>query len=571
MKFKKFISFALLTSIISLPYVNAQANDEYVALFNITEEQDTNGRLISVMIEGYKESDDIDTLLLLPEKVNGTDILLDGTVSDAELAKTIHADENYQRTENKVYKFYMPDNAPYGVYTIIAGGTMSTGKLMNRYHKFYYGESVADSNTYINNETLTSAKLEAGYANGYYYIDVNNSAYLANKNAVAKIVDDLNPSNRFELEEMFRMACDFVDAQKMDAHKLDAYMNIRETELGFDIANADYIKYPENTKRIFKSILDNASGDDEIVSLLDLRHTFTEACAVSAIDKETDALTVIEKLKEYNDEVFNLDFNSADYKKVYPYDVGKEFVNNNYNSVDEIVTAFNARVEYLVKNEPSRPSGGGNGGGGSGLGGFPTNVPVDNDKFNELTQNLPVFSDVPRTHWASESIRFCYENSIMTGDGFGRFRPDDSITRQEFVKVIICAFGVDTDGAECEFTDVDKDGWAYPYISKAYIMGVVSGISDDEFGPTENITRQDAVTMLYRIALMAREDYEFKAKELDVFTDKDLIAEYAKKAVSVMAGETVISGYDDGSFMPQKAITRSETARIIKSLLDVVG
>ena len=572
MKFKKLISLALIGSTISLPYVSAQANDDYVALFNINQEQDTNGRLLSVMIEGYKDATGVETLMVLPEKVDGTDILSDGVISDAEVVHSIHADENYLRTENKVYKFYMPDDAPYGVYTIIAGGTTPAGKLADRYHKFYYGASVDDSNTYINNETLNVASLEEGYANGYYYIDVNNSGYLANKNAVAQIVDDLNPSNQFELEEMFRMACDFVGSDNMDAHKLDAYMNLRASELNLDVANADYIKYPENTRRIFKNILNNASGDDEVISLADLRHTFIEACAVSAIDKETDALTVIDKLKEYNDEVFGLNFNSADYKKVYAYDVGKEFVNNSYNSVEEIVSAFNERVAYLVKNAPQSgsPSGGNNGGGGDG-GGFPATVPTDTDKFNELTQNLPVFSDVARTHWASESIRFCYENSIMTGDGLGRFRPDDCITRQEFVKTIICAFGVDTDGAECEFADVANDGWAYSYISKAYEMGVVSGISDSEFGPTMNITRQDAVTMLYRIAMMAREDYQFNTKELSVFTDKDLISDYAKDAVSAMAGENVISGYEDGSFMPQKAITRSETARIIKSLLDVVG
>ena len=558
-----------LVSAISLPYVNVQADDEYVALFNINQEQNVNGRLISVEIKGYDVNTGVDTLVVFPEKVNGTDVLSDGVISDAEMAKSIHADENHLKTPNKVYKFYMPDSAPYGVYTIVAGGSTPAGKLINRYHKFYYGASVNDSNTYIQGTTLNKANLEAGLANGYFYIDTNNAAYVANPNQVAKITDDLNPRTQFEVEEAFRLACDFVNSENMDYKKLDAYMTLRASDLNLDVLNEDYIKYPDNTKRIFKSILDNASGTDEVVSLEDLKHTFIEACAVSAIDKETDSLTIIEKLKEYNNDVFKLDFASADYKKVYPYDVGKEFVNNSYDSVSAIVDAFNSRVKYLAQNasKPLPPTGGGGGGGG----GFAATTPTDADKFNELTENLPVFSDVSRNHWASVYIEFCFKNNIMTGDGFGRFRPDDYITRKEFVKTILSSFGIESKDASSDFADVSKTDWAYPYISKAYVMGVANGISEEEYGPEMNITRQDAVTMIYRVASMVREEYVFNTDDQSGFSDKESIAEYALDAVNSMANEKVIGGYEDGSFKPEKTITRAETAKIIKALLDVVG
>lgn len=569
MKFKKLIMLALVSAI-SLPYMNVQADEEYVALFNINQEQNVNGRLISVVIKGHDVNSEVDTLVVLPEKVNGADVLSDGVISDAEMAKSIHADENHLKTPNKVYKFYMPDSAPYGVYTIVAGGSTPAGKLINRYHKFYYGASVGDSNTYIQGTTLTATNLEAGLASGYFYIDTNNAAYAANKNAVAKIVDNLNPQTQFELEEAFRLACDFVDSANMDLKKLDAYMTVRASDLNLNTLNADYVKYPDNTKRIFKAILDNASGADEVISLEDLRHTFIEACAVSAIDKETDSLTIIQKLKEYNNDVFKLNFDSADYKKVYPYDVGKEFVNNSYDSVGAIVSAFNSRVTYLAQNanNPLSPSDGGGGGGG---GGFAATTPIETDKFNELTDNLPVFTDVPRSHWASVYIEFCYKNNIMTGDGFGSFRPDDFITRKEFVKTILSSFAVDATDASCDFADVSKTDWAYPYISKAYVMGVANGISEEEYGPEMNITRQDAVTMIYRIAAMAREGYAFNSEDVSGFTDKESIASYAQDAINVMSNANVIGGYEDGSFKPDKTITRAETAKIIKALLDVVG
>lgn len=576
MKLNKFILLTLVGAM-ALPYINVHADEDYAALFTISQEQTADGRLISVKIDGYPSNDAVDTLLVLPQKVDGVRVISDNTVSDSEMSKSIHADENFLKTADKVYKFYMPDDAANGVYTFIAGGNTPMGELKNRYHDFYYTSNVSDSNAFITSQTLTSAKLQEGMSSGYFYIDTNNAAYTTNRNAVAKIVDDLNPQNQFELEEAFRLACDFVDAKNMDAYMLDSYMTLRAGKLGFDTNNADYAKYPENTKRIFKNILDNASGSEEIVSLADLRHTFIEACAVSAIDMETDALTVIEKLKEYNDEVFKLDFSSASYNKVYPYDVGKEFVDSRYNSVSEIVTAFNTRVANLAQSiiTPPRPAGGGGGGGSSSGGGsaggvtVPTNTGTDN--FNELTDNMAVFDDTPKSHWANVYIEFCYKNNIMTGDGKGDFRPDENITRKEFVKTILCAFGVDANDSQSDFADIDKNDWAYPYISKAYTMGVANGITDEYFAPENNITRQDAVTMLFRIVQMAREDYPFKKDTVPEFTDKSSIADYAAESIRMLYGEGVIGGYDDGTFKPEKTISRAECAKIIKVLLDAVG
>ena len=117
------------------------------------------------------------------------------------------------------------------------------GELKNRYHDFYYTSNVSDSNAFITSQTLTSAKLQEGMNSGYFYIDTNNAAYTTNRNAVAQIVDDLNPQNQFELEEAFRLACDFVDSENMDYKKLEAYMTLRASDLNLDVLNEDKIYY----------------------------------------------------------------------------------------------------------------------------------------------------------------------------------------------------------------------------------------------------------------------------------------------------------------------------------------
>ena len=89
---------------------------------------------------------------------------------------------------------------------------------------------------------------------------------------------------------------------------------------------------------------------------------------------------------------------------------------------------------------------------------------------------------------------------IMSGYEDGTFRPNNPITRAEFVKAMITmGEGVFSEkgNVQVSFSDVDESHWAYSEISKAVSIGFVSGYEDGTFRPDDNITYEQAVTMIF--------------------------------------------------------------------------
>ena len=89
--------------------------------------------------------------------------------------------------------------------------------------------------------------------------------------------------------------------------------------------------------------------------------------------------------------------------------------------------------------------------------------------FTGVTPDLPtpvekeIFGDLGGFDWAKESINMLYEKKIVSGKADGIFAPGDSIMREEFVKIIVEAFGIDSSSAKY-FTDVSNGVWFENYI-----------------------------------------------------------------------------------------------------------
>ena len=120
--------------------------------------------------------------------------------------------------------------------------------------------------------------------------------------------------------------------------------------------------------------------------------------------------------------------------------------------------------------------------------------------------------------------------------------------------------------ADIPFTDVPVNHWARPYIAAAYRMGIVSGISDTEFGLEQPITRQDLAVLCDR-ALEKTGRRIQPVEETFSFIDADAIAVYAQESVDNMQRCGIINGLPDGGFHPQDAATRAESAKILCGIL----
>lgn len=235
---------------------------------------------------------------------------------------------------------------------------------------------------------------------------------------------------------------------------------------------------------------------------------------------------------------------------------------------NEESNSFRIQVKGLDGSAGGTVIGGGNGGSGTGGGGGIAALPPVESEVTENTlpiQNAGIFLDVKQNDWFFEPVEALAKKNIISGDGFGYFAPENSVTREEFVKMAVLAFDLEIPMKVVTFTDVEYDAWYAPYVAAAYQAGVINGISENVFGVGQPITRQDAAVILSR---GARERIVAAGLTAEPdFADSQNIAEYAYAAVGQLQRAGIVSGNGDGGFAPQAAVSRAETAKLIYGIL----
>lgn len=233
-----------------------------------------------------------------------------------------------------------------------------------------------------------------------------------------------------------------------------------------------------------------------------------------------------------------------------------------YTVVSEDLTK---KTRYDVKVEVQKPSGGGGGGSGSGSGSgsYINNSPGSSQPFviSSSMDNSHVFNDLAGFEWAEEYIEALYKKGIVNGMGNGQFMPGKSVTREEFVKMLVIALGIEGD-AEPTFDDIPKNHWAYSYVSAAYANGIIQGVSETSFGAGSAITRQDMALIAYR-ALEKQGKLKPAVNNNTTFVDIDMVADYARDAVEYMYSAGIIDGVGENRFAPKNEASRSAAAKII--------
>ena len=113
------------------------------------------------------------------------------------------------------------------------------------------------------------------------------------------------------------------------------------------------------------------------------------------------------------------------------------------------------------------------------------------------------FSDVDEKHMYNEAITTLVEDGIVNGYEDGTFKPDNTITRAEFSKLLAAASapsGTMFSATTTKFSDVadstSPSAWAIPYIAYAVGTGAINGYEDGTFRPTNPVTYGEAVKMI---------------------------------------------------------------------------
>lgn len=251
-----------------------------------------------------------------------------------------------------------------------------------------------------------------------------------------------------------------------------------------------------------------------------------------------------------------------------------------FNSLEEVSEAFAEWVKALsTTTSTTRPSGGGGGGGGSSSKGGTTlsfSTSPSTNQNNAATNNTPTnntptttFEDCESVSWAQEVIEALAEQNIINGTGDGRFEPEKTVTREEFLKMLMQALKLNSgDATTTQFEDVPQNAWYAPYVAAAASIGLVSGVTETSFGVGNDISRADMAVLCARA--LAMNGITLSQQETESFADYDSIASYAAESVSLLQRAGLMSGMDDNCFMPQASANRAMAAKLIYNMLQTI-
>ena len=110
--------------------------------------------------------------------------------------------------------------------------------------------------------------------------------------------------------------------------------------------------------------------------------------------------------------------------------------------------------------------------------------------FGMVVVSAAAFTDINETHWAFESVEKLTADGTINGYSDGSFKPDGTVTRAEFVKML----GKSSEMRDSDFADVDKNHWAYDYV----MYSGLEGDDENKFNPDVAILRSDVANLLYK-------------------------------------------------------------------------
>ncbi|WP_346695851.1 S-layer homology domain-containing protein [Thermophilibacter mediterraneus] len=175
------------------------------------------------------------------------------------------------------------------------------------------------------------------------------------------------------------------------------------------------------------------------------------------------------------------------------------------------------------------------------------------------------FNDVDQSAWYHDAVDWAVENGVLNGYGEGgeSLGPVADVTRAEMAQMLWNRAG--RPGAEADlsgFTDVASDGWYAPALEWCVSEGIFSGYGDT-FGTERTISREEAVTVLWRLSGSPEAD-----ADLSGYGDASSVSDYAAGAVEWAVAEGVLTGKGGVALDPQAGCTRGEVAAMMMRMAE---
>lgn len=162
-----------------------------------------------------------------------------------------------------------------------------------------------------------------------------------------------------------------------------------------------------------------------------------------------------------------------------------------------------------------------------------------------IADDSGTFPDIPAGASYAEAVEVLADLGIFQGDNHGKFNPDKTITRAEAATIICRLLGVEDETKALKqtvFSDVLSTNWAVGYIAKAAELGIIMGYGNGKFGPDDPVTQEQIVKMLvcaWGYGQYAEEiggwpaGYIAVAEEVGLIADANTVSNFAAKRSEV--------------------------------------
>lgn len=461
-----------------------------------------------------------------------------------------------------------------GTYNVVVNNYISNNRTSTTF-KLYSQPEIEDAVVAFNSASTTDDIKNCitlygeifGFDTTYY--NASSEEYVATQMFAVK--DELT---RFNIVEKFDEANirAYIYGLKTNTEDILKYYNyileIVTSEVGM------YAEY-EAVDEVTKAKIDAIAFETPVEDMQELCEIFFMAITEEKIKSNTS--TKVDEFLETYSQYLGLD-NYTDTtilkRGSIISDLKTSEIPDNTNDFAFLYESLKTSKENIVIEKPSTGagSGGGGGGGGSSLPTEPTgyeNPEMLETPAPDIVADIS-FDDLDGYSWATDAISYLASKGVVNGKEENKFYPADNITREEYAKIIVLAFGLYNEDAICDFVDVDAQSWSYKYIASMYEYGAINGYNDGSFGATKPITREEMAVMLYRV-MQKQSRLEFASELKTNLDDYNEISDYAKNSVVSLNCNKIIAGDEKGCFNPKNNATRAEVCKMIYNSLNSEG
>lgn len=321
-------------------------------------------------------------------------------------------------------------------------------------------------------------------------------------------------------------------------------------------------KIDEDTRKLATNLLKDYL-DDEAEGIEKLKNDLDIFITKDHIDTIENKGYTLDDIKNELDELNS--WSNADKMKLAKYiETG-----NTSGIRDLIKTAEKKPSEDITNTTPA-------GGGGSSVTApdrkdeskvEPIEKPIKKEKLLKVN-----FKDI-QEHRYEEDILFLAQRAIIEGKTEESFEPDGELTRAEFMALIYRVLGLESDkNKELAFEDVKSDSWYCEYVKAAFENKIIEGTSPTTFKPDDKVTREQMVAIIVRI-LDNKElanTLESIGKDLSMFTDGNKVSNWAKDYLFYGVKYGLLEERTETTLNPTENALRGEAANIIRKLYDIL-